>query len=617
MGCRPARLILLFASLALLVSCGDQGLFMALKTDTNDMQIKSVADGQILAAGAAVPLSIASQDSSKKDVEIEVTLTSAAGDNVWHNRAAAALNEPIPVTLPSDLPSGMYRLDLVLYSAGEVVQKKSSSFFVAADGWKITGIKSFPPVITTTASVMLKAELAVPTGTDPYLRWSWKGKVLAKGTLANGFGQILWVAPSDQGVYTITLELFPSSPAPGTDFAFTSTLLLSTDIFVTGGRTSASDDLGPDTSYLSLLHLQANLADSGFGAKKAGKTQAVAVGTPQVVPLEEGFGYKLDGSSGIQVPWLALPVDGGALRPFTISVGVTFEDLAHAGSLVTASSTDGAFTLSLAMNPSNHTPQATIGAGPSAVVIPWAGPPLVQGQRYLLSLSVVPQGGTLTTQWFLDGNQVSTSSSNAAFSVPRSDGTITVGGQNGFKGVVDEFGVFFRDAQERPSPDPGLYFRAMAVAHGKDLVLADGFDGLFVSTGYSLEGGGSLAAGSLTLPPGAVLDLPPFKVGGANITATVGISPDSGRSATIDMEWEGSSQPGAQFQLTNIDSSGMTFRVASDGQTATFSTTGGDKTLTLPPPPQAGTSLQVKIGNTGSSRTPLILTNLLVVQDRK
>ena len=70
-------------------------------------------------------------------------------------------------------------------------------------------------MITTTASVMLKAELDIPAGADPYLRWSWKGKVLAKGTLGNGFGQILWVAPSDQGVYTITLELFPELASGG------------------------------------------------------------------------------------------------------------------------------------------------------------------------------------------------------------------------------------------------------------------------------------------------------------------------------------------------------------------------------------------------------------------
>jgi hypothetical protein len=619
MAFRPVRLILVFSALALMVSCGDQGLFMSLKSDTTDMQIKSIADGQVLAGGAAVPLSITAADTGKsRDVEIEVTLTSPSGDSVWHNRSSATVNEQIPITLPSDLPSGMYHLDLVLYSAGEVVQKKSSSFFVAKEGWKITGIKSFPPVITTTASVMLKAELAVPAGADPYLRWSWKGKVLAKGTLASGFGQILWVAPSDQGVYTITLELFPSSPPAGSDFSFTSSLLLSTDIFVTGNRTLASDELGPDASYLSLLHLQATLSDSGSGAQKIGKTQAAAIGTPQVVPLEEGFGYRFDGTSGIQIPWLAVPAEGGVLKPFTISIGVTFEDLGSANTIVAASSADGGFSVSLAINSTTRTPQARLGAGGApALVVPWSGPPIVQGQRYLLSLSVVPQGGTITGQWFLDGIQVSAASSNAAVSVPRPDGTLTIGGQGGFKGVVDEFGVFFRDAQDRPSPDPGLYVRAMTATHGKDVVLAEGFDGIFLSSGFSLEAGGTLVAGSLVLPPAASLDLPPLKMDGGRINGSAAVSSDSARSATIEMQWEGANQPGTQYQLTNMDTTGIKFRIAADGQSAVFSSPAGEKTLALPRPPQGGTSLLVKIGNPGSAKSALTLTDLLVVQDRK
>jgi hypothetical protein len=619
MDLRSVRHILLFSALALLVSCGDQGLFMSSKTDSTDMQIKSISDGQVLSGGAVVPLTIVAQDTGKgRDAEIEVTLTSSGGESVWHNRSSATLNEQIPVTLPSDLAAGMYRLDLVLYSSGEVVQKKSASFFVAADGWKIAGIKSFPPVITTTASVLLKAELDVPSGSDPYLRWSWKGKVLAKGTLSGGFGQILWVAPSDQGVYTITLELFPSSPPAGSDFSFTSSMLLSTDIFVSGSRTLASDDLGPDASYLSLLHLQANLNDSGYGAKKAGKTRALAVGAPQIVPMEEGFGYRLDGTSGIQIPWLALPSEGGALKPFTISLGVTFEDLSTARTIVAASSADGGFSLALAVDAATRAPQARLSAGGvDVLVVPWSGPAIVQGQRYLLSFSVVPQAGTVTGQWFLDGIQVSAAGSNATISISRQDGTLTIGGQNGFKGVVDEFGVFFRDGQDRPSPDPGLYQRAMAVAHAKDLVLAEGFDGLFLSSGFSADGGGALAAGSLGLPPGASLDLPPLKVNGIQLDASAGIAGDSARSAVIDMQWEGAGQEGTQYQLNSIDASGIKLRIAADGQSAVFGSSAGEKTIALPRPPQGGSSLLVKISNPSAARSALTLTDLLVVQDKK
>ena len=141
-----ARKVILFSIPVLLAACGDQSLFMSLKNDTSDLSINSISDGQIVTSGKSVPLLIAAENTGKsRDVEIEVTLSSAAGQSMWHNRASAAVNEQIPIALPPDLAVGMYKLDLVLYSSGEVAQKKSASFFVAGDGWKITGIKSFPP----------------------------------------------------------------------------------------------------------------------------------------------------------------------------------------------------------------------------------------------------------------------------------------------------------------------------------------------------------------------------------------------------------------------------------------------------------------------------------------
>ena len=124
---------------------------------------------------------------------------SPAGDSVWHSRTTASLNEQSPITLPQGLAEGLYRLDLVLYSGGEVVQKKSISFFVAREGWRIAGIRSFPPVITSGARVMLKAELETPDAANPYLRWTWKGKVIQSGMLSAGLGQILWDVPGEGG----------------------------------------------------------------------------------------------------------------------------------------------------------------------------------------------------------------------------------------------------------------------------------------------------------------------------------------------------------------------------------------------------------------------------------
>jgi len=609
----PGRRAILAPLLALLVSCGDQSLFMSPKTDSADLQITSAFDGQVFASGKSVPLMISAQDTTKnRDVEIDVTLGNSAGESVWHSRTAATLNEQSPISLPPGLAAGLYRLDLVLYSGGEVVQKKSISFFVAQEGWKITGIRSFPPVITSAATVMLKAELQIPDDANPYLRWTWKGKVIQKGMLLAGLGQILWDVPGEGGVYTITLELFPSAPAAGSDFPFTSSLSLSTDIIVSGSAEAARGRLGPASSFSSLLRLQGSLADSGAGAKKAGKSKAQPIGALEVVVLENGFGYRLDGSSGIRIPWFAIPSDAGNLRPFTISLGVSFDEIGSAGNIVTAATSDGSFSLAISRNAQTSVPEARItGTGAAPLLIPWTGPALSAKQRVLLSLSIVPQPAGLSAQWFQDGVQVSFLAAKYPLAGVKQEGNITIGGDQGFKGVVDEFGVYVQDAAGRPSSDPDLYSRAQAGIYGTRLVLADGFDGLTVTNGFSIEGKGQLAAGSVALAPGGRLALPPLRTG-QPLSVTADLSPDSGRTAALILQWEGSATPPVIVPVT-ADSGSLRVRVSSNGLSITVPSPEGEKTVNLTAPGGSGASLLMKLENPPDARSDLLIESVLVL----
>jgi hypothetical protein len=587
---------------------------MSPKTDAADLQITSAPDGQIFAPGKSLPLMITAQDATKsRDAEIDVTLATPAGESLWHSRTAAALNEQSPITLPAGLTAGQYRLDLVLYSAGEVVQKKSTAFFVAGEGWKITGIRSFPPVITSAATVMLKTELQIPDGSNPYLRWSWKGKVIQKGMLSEGLGQILWDVPGESGVYTITVELFPSAPLAGSDFPFTSSLSLSTDIVVSGGpEPAARGRLGPASSFTSLLRLQASLADSGAGAKKTGREKAQPIGSPEVVSLENGFGYRLDGSTGIRIPWLAIPVDAGNLRPFTVSVGVSFDEIGGANNIVAAAASDGSFSLVISMNPQTSAPQAQISSpGAAPLLIPWNAPVLRAKERVLLSLSIVPQPSELAAQCFVDGVQVSSLTARYSFAGMKQEGGITIGGEHGFKGVVDEFGVYAQDAAGRPSTDPDLYSRAQAGTYGARLVLADGFDGITVPNGFSIEGKGRLAAGSVVLAPGALLALPPMRTG-QSLSVTADLSRDSGRTSTLLVQWEGSSAQAVAVPLT-ADTAGLSFRIASNGLSIAVPSTDGEKKVSLPAPAGSGASLLLKLENPPDAKSDLVIESILAL----
>ncbi|HVO38923.1 MAG TPA: hypothetical protein VMV03_07830 [Spirochaetia bacterium] len=612
-----AKKAALLALLGALYACGDQSLFMSLRTDVSDVQLTMVSDGQVLTDGKGVPLTVAAQDSTKlKDLEMDVTLTSGAGASVWHNRQPVpALNEQLTIQPPS-LPAGQYKMDVVVYSAGEVAQKKSANFFVAAGGWRIAGIKSYPPVITSSGKVLLKADLQYPSGSDPWVRWSWKGKVIQKGSISQGLGKILWTVPADEGVYTITLEMFPVAPTGDSDFSFSSSMSLSTDVYVSMGTRPGRGDLGPDSSYLSLMHMQASLDDAGVGARKAGKTTAISVGSPEIVSTEEGFGYRAAPGSGIALSWLALPMENGSLKPFTIEFGISFDSFSGQNNVFTAASTDGGLTFAISVDPVTHMPQGTLSAaGGSSIVIPWSGLGLTTGQRYFLSLSIIPSAQSITGLWYLNGLLVASRTVPYARTVVGEDGKSVIGGDNGFSGIIDEFGVYFRDGAGRASTDPDQYKRVEQQRYGADLALAEGFEGVYPPVGFGVEGKGTMAPGGVTLPADSALVLPALNVGGGALSFNADVTSDSPKSAVLRLEWDGDNAPALDMPAA-IDSGELKFRIGANGKSLVMSSGGSDKSTPIPASVSGSSSLKIRLVNSASAHGPMTVLRVAARREK-
>ena len=133
---------------------------------------------------------------------------------------------------------------------------------------------------------------------------------------------------------------------------------------------------------------------------------------------------------------------------------------------------------------------------------------------------------------------------------------------------------------------------------GASLVLANGFDGMFLSDGFTLEGnGGRLAAGSLTLPRGRVLDLPPLKLGDSLITVTAALGSGSSTAAALQAQWEGSSQPAQQYPLTADGARTLRFRISADGLSLLVPAGRRGKDPRAAQAPAEGAGLLLKIGN--------------------
>jgi len=615
MKLKPAAALMYAALLTVLASCGSDSLLLSMGRGTSDLQINSLADGQVVPAGTSIPLQISSRTAdTHKDLEMEVSLASPEGRSVWKSAriASPALNEDLPLQLP-DLPTGQYLLEIVLYSGGEQVSKKTCTFFITRDSYTISGIKSFPPVITSGSTVLLRAELTVPRAADAYLRWSWKGTAFARGLLSAGSAEVLWTAPAEEGVYSIHLELFPGAPPAGADFPFSSSIVLSTDLYVTAGTRLARGDLSPAQSYLSLLHMQGSLKDEGTAAGRQDRAAATAIGSPQIQQVDDGFGYRLDGRSGIAIPWFVLPIEGGVLKPFTVSIGITAGSLEAESRLLAITSADEGFSLVITMDPTARGPRALLAAaGGPGLSIPWAGPALQVDRRALLSLSVLPQGKSFEAAWFLDGAPVSRLSAEAALTDLKAEGRTVIGGENGFVGVVDEFGVFYRDEQGRPSIDPGLFARAALASHGDALVLAEGFDGPFLPKGFSASGV-EIAAGTLVVPAGAAVDLPPVVIAADDVGYTVGLAPKSAAGALLELAWEGSSDVAAAIPLV-AESGSIAFTITAGAEAVLLPGAGREKSVRIPPAADRGAGLVLRVSQAKDAKAPLVIESILAAR---
>lgn len=591
-----------------LLGCGD-GLSLFTDSKAQDLSIVGPDDGAMLTGAQPVTVMIGAPDpETHPDLEVRVSILAATGEGVWdHQLPGPVVNEDLSVQLP-ELPPGQYRLEIVVLESGEQVERRVTTIFSVGERPRIAGIASFPPLITASSPVLLTADLAAGGNADPWLRWTWRGKTIAEGTASSGAASVLWKAPADEGVYTVTLELFPFAPPAGTGFSFRSSVVMSTDIYVGAAGAAARDELDPASAYLSLFHLRADLVDAAAAARDLPRS-AEAVGSPSVVPVGDGFGYRIGGGSGLHAPWPILPVADGTLEPFTLSVGLRPEKLTGADRFLSATAGDLALALRLGSGASPEL--AVVLPGVPETVVPSTAPSLEPGRRYLLSVSIEPRADGLSVRWFVDGRQVSQSLAAVALPATLSGGSATVDGPAGFSAVVDELGVFYRDEAGRPATDPGLLRRALRQEQGDRLLLAEGFDGMYLPPGVAVTGKAALGGGKLALSPEASVELPPISAAAGGFTLDIVLGDDAGRGADISVAWAGSSEP-AFADGRVIPSAGvLRLEFASDG--VTVSTPDGVRRWQVPPAPAQKAGLVVKVGAPRDARSPLAIAQVVAL----
>lgn len=482
----------------------------------------SVRSGGMLAPGESLDFTLAGNGESGSPEQIEITVKDVGGEVV----EKLSVNPNEGASLPSvsfpENEEGLYFVEYVVYGQnGEVIEENEVPVFVAENSPIIERLETYPPTSLGTGA----GGVIIPRVTradNAWLRWTRDGAPLEEGPLSRYREGFVWQAPSVEGVYTIGLEVYPFPPPEeyGDAYDFPSAVTGEVQFYVRGDTPPNPQELRPESSYLHLLHLRGSAEDSGTA-----EAEFRFINDPGPAVYGDLFGYRLSPGKAIEGDTPLLPVDKNVVDPFSISF---IFRLSGSEAIAEGSESGNAEIIKVVGPEGKRYLRLSVRDGGTPLfeiegLREQAAAPEIDVHRVReLTLSFIPnyaeksygetessealseevartggeyrsnfRSGTAAVKWYADGELRRTSIIRYSPSVPPEESRTVIGGENGFVGIVDELGLYFRNEEGRPSSDTGVYVRNMRRREGPASVyLAAGFenglspyDGLWISSG--------------------------------------------------------------------------------------------------------------------------------------
>jgi hypothetical protein len=662
---RLATIALAMAVSALVLSCeATSGLLTeSERSSLYTLTIKSsdgtaLSNGSIVYPGTSLAAYVESKSDATSPAAMDLSLSSAAGVSVSAMRFATASAAKSATTLknatvktvtslagklpgfsvPSSTSSGLYTLTLALSdSSGTSIQQEKLTLFVDTQQPTISSVSVFPPSVEPGASVLLSlttswSAVAAPSSQssstdssastsfssstaassttvastvarDPWIRWSKDSVAFAEGLLSQGYNQAVWTAPSVEGAYAISVEVFPS--APTTTYSFKAAANQELKVMVIAASGGSGNDFADPSAFYSLLRLKGSFADTGTRTKAS---QSAAFGSPAIDTYSSGFGYAFDDSSGVSLPGLMPPAssDGESLGAFALLFRL--DSSASSGSLARFVSADKSYSLSFGLSAGSPYVIAKVDGKTFKSVAASAIPqsPLT------LEAVLTPNGDKLDIAWRAEGKYIEAPSIDLVAAPPAGDASL--GGAGSLAGVYDGFGLMLPTSSNAYSPT----FRLAARRAWKSaLVLAESFEtglpekAVVAGTAAADISGLSLAVDSsvalsnaLTLGSGLVVSA---SIQGDRAASCLSFS--DGAAVAFEVSGTGlvTGADGASLGSVGQTASGLQFSLSPNGGALTVA--GSESSVKLP---SAAKHYQITFKHKAEGSGSVRITDLLV-----
>lgn len=583
----------------LTVSCNDASFFVPENALSEEVGVEVADDGAVRGLDESYRVSV--------DVPEDIVFEALEVDFIDEDGSVAAsfersrddLGADLYVDIPlSELSPGLFTVETRVIDGSETLSSERSRVFVVEDEYALSGLSAFPAKVFPGARALLRT--TVESNDSPaWVRWSEDGEVISAGPVSDGFHELEWQSPDEEGVHRFRVDLYPFEPSQEDGYSFDSEISAETEVYVSSGEDTERGAFGPVDSYFSLLRFRGTARDEGVRSSlNEDFREGESFGDPELREEQDSLGYYLDGSSGFELEGVAVPFLGSSLAPFSLNARLRAAGTPSNAVLYSTEDSDGEFRLELGTD-SDGIPRLVLEnaetRGESS-----ARYPVFEEESVRLSVSVSPGTEYTTILWFVDGRLASIDRVDVGFpSSPLGDspseaarqrvvsdpeelslreGTTRFGHESsGFVGVIKEFGVYFRDGQDRLSTDNALFEGAMESAYASRLAYAQGFEGLFVPEELETVGRVTVRAGELVLEPDSSVYFPAFLFEDEDLIIEVKLGDDAEEAQGELAFTEAYPEDDGAHLMTAITDGAMRF--GEDDTVAEFAGAGGDTLL--------------------------------------
>ena len=465
---------------------------------------KSIA-GASLEPGAEISLSMSQMSGAKSPEALAINLLDSRGATLASLKlatarylratagmtAVASISGSLPAfSLPSDLVPGIYTLESTLADKdGVALQSTRTSFFVASQGLGLGSLSIYPPSPSRSSPVLLSVGVrGAEDATTAWIRWSYEGRTIAEGPLAEGHDKTVWRTPALEGAYALSVELFPEEPPAdlGVDTPWHQ------DIKAIVSRDPSVDavEFSDRQGLVSHLSFDGDFQDTGTRAQPQ---KPAAFGAPRLDSFAGGFGFALGDTAYLEMPGAVPPTTAANPRPF--SLAWRLYAASASGTLVRFTSQDGSLLMRAGLE-SGH---------PFVEVVTPEGKQLSTCEATVtagladLGLSFEPANDKFSIVWSIEGSRRDAPALPARAFSPTD--VARLGGPGSLAGIYDEFAIS-DDSQGRPP-----FFLAAALRAWKSgLFIGEGFEGRGLPADTVARGSVTAAPGRLTLAGGSRLE---------------------------------------------------------------------------------------------------------------